>query len=209
MSNIRNSAFRKHTESYDEWFDRNVNAYESELNLLKKLGIHGKSVEIGSGTGKFAYPLGIRLGVEPTEEMYKRAEQLGIDNICGTAENLPLISGFFDWALMVTTICFVNDEQKALKEMHRILVKGGHAAVAFVDKETELGRKYLEKKDKSVFYHEAKFFSTEEVLKLMHKAGFKDIRAMQTLKDTSMQNPEQPSEGYGEGGFVCVYGRKP
>lgn len=208
MVKIKNTAFSRHTENYDEWFDRNVNAYDSELMLLKKLGIKGKSVEIGSGTGKFAYPLGIRMGIEPTEEMYKRGESLGIDTICGIAEELPLISDAFDWALMVTTICFVNDAQRAVDEMFRILNSGGHGAVAFVDKDTELGRKYQEKKDKSLFYVEASFFNTQDIILLMKNAGFRDIKSLQTLTDPSMSHVEQPSEGYGLGGFVCVYGSK-
>ncbi len=209
MSKIRNNAFRRNTEKYDEWFERNLYAYESELLLLQSLNMHGRMIEIGVGTGKFAFPLGIKLGVEPTEQMYKKAVELGIDTICAVAENLPLRSDTFDWVLMVTTICFVNDPQRACDEMFRILNKGGHIAVAFVDKNTDLGAKYLAKKSESVFYQEAEFYSTEDIIRIMKKAGFTDIRTYQTLTDSSLSYAEQPSEGYGKGGFAAVTGMKP
>ena len=209
MNKIRNDAFKRHTEQYEEWFDKNLYAYESELMLLKDLNIRGKSVEIGVGTGKFAFPLGIKLGVEPTEEMYKKAVEIGIDTACGVAEELPLRSDTFDWVLMVTTICFVNDPQKASDEMFRILKKGGHVAVAYVDRDTELGAVYLAKKDRNVFYREAKFYCTQDIINILEESGFKDIKTYQTLTDTSMSSIEQPRTGHGKGGFAAVTAVKP
>jgi len=45
--------------------------------------VPGLSIEIGVGTGKFAEPLGITYGVEPSENMYKIAQKLNINIIKG------------------------------------------------------------------------------------------------------------------------------
>ncbi|PLX69485.1 MAG: SAM-dependent methyltransferase [Denitrovibrio sp.] len=206
---LKNKAFRTNTEKYDAWFDKYCIAYDSELKAMKALGISGKTVEIGIGTGKFAKPLGINLGIEPTKEMYIKAIELGIDVIEGTAESLPLRSYVFDWVVMVTTICFVTDPAQSLKEISRILKKGGRCAIGLVDKDTELGRMYIAKKDKSEFYQEATFYSATEIINLLKNEGFQEIISWQTLTDTTLTTHEEPIEGYGQGGFVVISGKKP
>jgi len=205
---LKNKAFISQTEEYDRWFDKNANAYESELLAFKELKIDGDSIEIGVGTGKFAHPLGIKLGIEPTKEMYERALELGISVIEARAEALPIPSDKFDWAIMITTICFVTDPAKSLSEAHRILKKGGKLAIGLVDKDTKLGKLYLAKKDKSQFYKEATFFSSKDIINLMTEAGFRNIQSLQTLKDVTLSSVETPEEGYGEGGFVAIWGEK-
>lgn len=143
---LNNKAFITNTEKYDAWFDKNSIAYESELKAMQALNIGENSVEIGIGTGKFAKPLGINLGIEPTKEMYNKSVELGINVIAGTAEEIPLKSNLFDWAVMVTTICFVKDPELSAKELMRILKHGGRCAIGLVDKDSELGSIYLAKK---------------------------------------------------------------
>lgn len=206
---LKNKAFINNTEKYDDWFDRNSSAYLSEVKAFQKLNISGRTIEIGVGTGKFAEPLGIKTGVEPTRSMYERAGTLGIDIIEGVAEALPLRTGFFDWTVMVTTICFVNDPQKSMDEMLRILKSGGGCAIGLVDKDTELGGRYLEKKDKSDFYKEAVFYSSDDIIGYMKNSGFKGIGAWQTLTGTDISKVQEPEAGCGKGGFAVIYGFKP
>jgi hypothetical protein len=62
--------FEKHKAKYEEWFEKNVFAYKSELQAVRYLlPKRGTGVEIGIGTGRFAAPLGIRVGVEPSKAM--------------------------------------------------------------------------------------------------------------------------------------------
>jgi len=206
---LRNKAFIQNTDKYDDWFDRNSVAYQCELKAFQKLGIKGRSIEIGVGTGKFAEPLGITMGIEPTSQMYSRAKALGIDIIEAIAEDLPLQNNCFDWVMMVTTICFVTDPEKCMKEIYRIAKQGGKCAIGLVDKDTELGKLYLAKKDKSEFYKEATFYSSDEVITIMKRAGFTNIGAFQTLTGTSANTLQEPVNGYGKGGFVVIYGEKP
>ncbi len=204
--------FERLTEKYEEWFDRYTAVYESELNMLKALTPKfNRALEIGVGSGRFAYPLGIKEGIEPSNRMAEIAKQRGIKIYPGFAENLPFQDGEFDFILIAVTICFVNDPLKTLKEAHRVLEDNGKILIAIVDKDTSIGKEYLSKKEKSEFYKNANFFSTEEVHRLLKEAGFEVIKTYQTLFGNSIKEINEPQdfkEGYGEGGFVGILGRK-
>ena len=135
--------FQKHTIKYDNWFEENKNVYQSEINAIKNLLPQFKTaVEIGIGTGNFALPLGIKFGIEPSERMRKAAKRKGIEVIDGVGENLPLENESFDLALMVTTLCFLDDAKKAFSEVYRILKPGGFFINAFIDKDSNIGKIY-------------------------------------------------------------------
>ncbi|MEA1923585.1 MAG: class I SAM-dependent methyltransferase [Pseudomonadota bacterium] len=200
--------FEKHSDAYDEWFKKNIALYEAELAAIRQfippLGAEG--VEVGVGSGKFAAPLGIKIGVEPSEKMAIKARMQGINVYPGVAEELPFSDGRFDFVLMVTTICFVDDIIKSFREAFRVLNPGGYIIVGFVDKESELGRQYIDKKEKSKFYKDATFFSTQEVLRDLQKAGFEVEKIRQTL--IAGELPETILDDFGKGAFVVIKGVK-
>ncbi|ASJ03782.1 methyltransferase type 11 [Thermococcus profundus] len=199
--------FEKHRDRYENWFERNRYAYLSELEAVKMLlPKEGKGAEIGVGTGRFAAPLGIKLGVEPSKAMAEIARTRGIKVIEGTAENLPFEDESLDYLLMVTTICFVDDPEKALREAHRVLRPGGALIIGFVDRNSPIGRFYEEHKNESTFYKEARFFSTEELLELLKKVGFRGFEIVQTLfhRLDEIKSVEPVKSGYGEGSFVVI-----
>ena len=75
----RISPFERHTEQYDEWFDKNRWVYEAELRAVKAMmPAGGRGLEIGIGTGRFADPLGIKGGVEPSKRMREFARKRGM-----------------------------------------------------------------------------------------------------------------------------------
>ncbi|HOJ51670.1 MAG TPA: methyltransferase domain-containing protein [Syntrophales bacterium] len=196
--------FEKYSDEYDEWFRNNADLYESELETIRQLmppsGAEG--IEVGVGSGKFAAPLGIKIGVEPSKKMAIKARQLGIEVYHGIAEDLPFSDNRFDYVLMVTTICFVDDITRALKEAFRVLKPGGIIILGFVDRESELGRRYMEKREHSKFYKDATFFSTREVLKLLEGTGFKLEQVKQTI--ISGMPPKTILNGFGKGSFVAI-----
>ena len=197
-------AFEKHSDAYDDWFEKNREAYEAELKAVQKFLPAGdvQGMEIGVGSGKFAVPLGIKIGVEPSEQMAVKAKQLGIEVHSGVAEALPFPAEQFDFVLMVTTICFVDDIVQSFREALRVLISGGCILVGFVDMESDLGQKYLQNRHKSKFYKEATFFSTREVLDHLKTAGFGATEVKQTLipRDTE----KTVLDGFGEGAFVVI-----
>ena len=73
------------------------------------------------GSGRFAAPLGIQVGVDPSPAMLALAAAHGIAVVAGTAENLPFPPACFEYALIVTTLCFVDSPARMLAEAHRVL----------------------------------------------------------------------------------------
>ena len=201
-------AFEKHSDAYDDWFEKNREAYEAELKAVQQLLPVGdvQGMEIGVGSGKFAVPLGIKIGVEPSKQMAVKAKQLGIEVHSGVAEELPFPADQFDFVLMVTTICFVDDIVQSFREALRVLIPGGCILVGFVDMESELGQKYLQNRHKSKFYQQATFFSTREVLDHLETAGFGATEVKQTL--ISGDTEKTVLDGFGEGAFVVIKAKK-
>ncbi len=203
--------FERYPDRYDDWFERNRFAYESELLAIKaQLPKGGKGIEIGVGSGRFAAPLGIRVGVEPSSKMREIARRRGIEVVDGVAEDLPFEDSSFDYALMTTTLCFLDDVEAALKETHRITKPGGTIIIGFIDKNKPLGKLYQRRKDDNGFYGAATFYSVEEVAHHLKRAGFRSLRFTQTIfRDLSEITEVEPiKEGHGEGFFVVVRGRK-
>ncbi len=204
----KTAPFETHSDRYDQWFDANRDVYLAELEAVRQLmpSHAANGLEVGVGSGKFAAPLGIQTGVEPAEEMAVRAEKLGIRVYRNVAEALPFADAAFDFVLMVTTICFVDDIRLSFQEAFRVIQPGGCILVGFVDRESELGRRYMERRDESLFYKDATFFSSQEVYDDLTQAGFEDLTARQTL--ITGEPKEKIEAGFGKGAFVVLKGLK-
>ncbi|MEA1890248.1 MAG: SAM-dependent methyltransferase, partial [Pseudomonadota bacterium] len=60
----RTAPFEAHHRRYDDWFVRHAAAYRSELLAVRALlPWHGLGLAIGVGTGRFAAPLGVQVGI--------------------------------------------------------------------------------------------------------------------------------------------------
>jgi len=200
-------AFDKYTEKYEDWFERNKFAFESELKTIKEqLPKSNNGLEIGVGSGRFAAALGIKTGIDPSEKMIEIAKKRGINVIKGVAENLPFYDSQFDFALMTTTICFVEDLETSFKEAYRVLKPNGVLIIGFIDRESPIGKKYQQRKEESVFYRVATFYTPDEVVSKLKKAGFKNFSFTQTIFHdlNEIKEIEPTKEGYGEGSFVVI-----
>ena len=208
----RVKSFEKNVDRYEAWFDRNQAAYQSELEALRALlPKNGKGLEVGVGTGRFAAPLGVHVGVDPSPAMAKVAMERGIEVRFGVGENLPCKDSSFDFILLVTTICFLDDVPAAFREAYRVLTAGGYILVGFINRESTLGKAYEQRKQNNEFYRQATFLSVDEVVLHLQQAGFRDFVFRQTI----FQNPKEMKQldlvrpGYGEGSFVVVRAKKP
>jgi ubiquinone/menaquinone biosynthesis C-methylase UbiE len=189
--------FEKYEEQFEDWYERNKLTYESELKAIKEqLPKSNNGIEIGVGTGRFAAPLGIKVGVEPSSKMRAIAQQRGIKVVGGVAEALPFDDSQFDFALMVTTICFLDDIEIAFKEVYRVLKPNGCLVIGFIDKDSPIGKLYNQHKEDNVFYKIATFYSIKEVISCLKQTIFHEIAE---IKDV-----EPIKDGYGEGSFVVI-----
>ena len=203
--------FEEYSDQYEDWFEKNYWVYQSELQAIKdQLPKQGRGIEIGVGSGRFSGPLGINLGVEPSSKMRELAKARGIEAVDASGEDLPFNNSQFDFVLMVTTICFLDDIEKALSEAFRVLKLNGRLIIGFVDKDSFLGKIYQEHKDKSVFYKFAKFYSVDEVVFYLKNSGFGNFVFNQTIfKDLKeIKNIEPIRSGYSNGSFVVINARK-
>ena len=203
--------FDQYTNEYEDWFVINKYAFQSELNAIKKaLPDKEDVVEIGIGSGIFAEPLGIIEGVEPSKAMRERAVKKGIKVIDAVAEKLPYDDASKNGAVMITTICFVDDVHKSFLEVNRILKEGGFFIIGFVDENSPIGKEYLKHKNKNLFYKDATFFGTEEIYSILNETGFKITNTYQTIFGNIEEiNRVQPvMDGFGQGSFVVIKAQK-
>ena len=208
---VKFEPFENYSKKYDEWFDKNRFIYESELQAVKELlPISKNGIEVGVGSGRFAAPLGIKLGLDPSRKMGKIAEKRGIKVIEGVAESLPFPDSHFDFILMVTTICFLDDVEKAFKEANRVLKPKGYLIIGFIDAESPMGKLYKKHKNESTFYKDATFYSVKKVVSNMRKAYFRGFSFRQTLFQPSdkIKAIESVKKGYGDGSFIVIKGTK-
>ena len=163
------------------------------------------ALEVGVGTGRFAGPLGIGFGIDPSLKMLEVAHSRGINVVRGVAERLPFRDSAFDLVLMVTTICFIDDVEASFREARRVLRSGGRFLVGFIDSESLLGKRLKAMKD-NPFYAEATLYSVKEVVDYLERAGFSVHEFLQTIfgSPEDLSAPEPIKQGFGEGSFVVV-----
>jgi SAM-dependent methyltransferase len=210
-SDLKSTAFDHFAQEYDEWFDVHLHAYRSELEAVRQfIPRRGAGVEIGVGTGRFAAPLSIATGVEPSKSMAAIARSRGIEVKQAKAEALPFADGTFNFVLLVNVICFLDAPLRSLRESYRILKANGRIILGFIDKNTRLGRAYESQKASNKFYKKATFFSGQQVIEFLQKAGFVNIQSRQTIftGPAEMTAPDPIKDDHGQGGFVVLRGLK-
>jgi len=136
--------------------------------------------------------------------MAEISRKRGIQVYEAVAEQLPFNDNTYNFVLLVTTICFVDDLEKSFKEVYRVLKNDGFIIVGFVDKESELGKRYQLKREKSKFYDDAVFYSVKEVIDFLRKTNFENIVIRQTVFHSRNGRIESVEDGYGKGSFVII-----
>jgi SAM-dependent methyltransferase len=184
--------FDAHPERYDRWYDDHRATYLEELKIIGSiLGVRGADgegssepdpgatrhqagcdLEIGVGTGRFAAPLAIRLGLDPSLPMLRIARSRGIEVIQGVAEDLPLKKASLGSILVMTSLCYFDDPRQAFREMYRVLAPGGGLIIGFLGRGGEIAEHYRDTEGKGTFLAHATFYTPVEVASLLAGAGF-------------------------------------
>ena len=194
------------------WFDVHDAIYQAELAALRKFVPQmGMGIEVGVGAGRFAVPLGVQFGLDPSRTMLQVARRQGLRVCQAVGEQMPFHDRQFDLVLLVTVICFVDDVPTLLCELSRVLKPDGHLVIGFINRNSELGRLYERRKEASMFYRDARFYSVEEVARWVQEAGFGSLRFCQTLfGGPSGFSPRdlEVHEGCSDGAFAVLSARK-
>lgn len=120
-------------EAYEAWYDslrgRWIGALEySLLRSLLRPAPESSVLDIGCGTGHFTrlfaqQTTGLVVGVDPNEGWLSYANAHSGNKefyVAGRAEALPFPDQSFDFTVSVTALCFVSDQQHALRELVRV-----------------------------------------------------------------------------------------
>ena len=202
-------------DEYDKWFEgKGRLIFETELLLFKSIGRYNKhpSIEIGSGSGRFARELGVDFAVEPSKKLREISIKRGIIPIAARGENVPFDSEIFKTVFIIVTLCFSSKPELILRESARILNRAGNLVLGLVLKDSIWGKLYEKKKnDGHRFYSVANFYTLEEVKYMLELVGLeiRDIYSTLTMPPDKIDGIQKPIHGYvKDAGFVGIISRK-
>lgn len=206
---MKTNPFDSFTDEYEAWFNENETIFQSELLALRQVvPIEKNGIEIGIGSGIFAEKLAVKFGVDPSENMLEYAKKRNLNVQKAVSENLPFNDKSFDFALFITSMCFVGNPQKAVSEAYRVTNDSGQLIIAFIDKNSTLGKILENSKENDKFYKHAKFYSVDQISSIIENNNYQIIETVQTLIDMNTKTPEKPVAGHGKGAFVVIKARK-
>ena len=216
QNSIERSPFDDLALEYDAWFDRKgrlIFSIEKRAFTDVLLSLPKPWLEVGVGSGRFAEALGIEAGVDPSSKLLQIAKNRGINTFLGRGEQQLFGKESFGTVFLIVTLCFLDSPLDVLKEVNRVLIPSGKVVMGLILRESHWGALYMQKKKEGHhFYRYAKFYSCNEVVRLLVKAGFVTERIVSTLsqKPGEVQHVEEPKEGYfPDAGFtVMVAGKR-
>jgi SAM-dependent methyltransferase len=218
LESARSNPFDDAAMRYDAWFDSGDGrtVFAVEVDCLRKVMSPptGRWLEVGVGTGRFAATLGVAEGIDPSDSMRALAEQRGIRTVGAVGECLPYPDRSFDGLLMTTTLCFLVDSKKAIRECHRVLKKAGRLVLGLIPAGSPWGQLYARKAAQGhPIYSAARFHTPEEVIGLATGSGFELQETWSCLLTPpgfiGSVEQEQPREGtVPEAGFVAMAFKK-
>ena len=209
------SCFDELAKEYDAWFDREgrvIFFIEAQAFRPLLLSLPKPWLEIGVGSGRFAQAIGIETGVDPSIRLVRMARKRGINAFVSQGEQRLFDEESFGTVFLIVTLCFLDSPREVLKEAKRILMPGGKIVLGLVLKESPWGQFYQQKKAEGHrFYKCANFYSCDEIIELLARAGFSNERIISTLfqKPEGVQHIEEPQEGYSpDAGFTIIVAGK-
>jgi len=229
---MKSNSFDKYASKYDSWFFENANLLQSEVNLVAHfLKKSGEVFSIGCGSGLFEsilkkdFNIEIKHGIEPSVGMAEIARKRGMKVEVVTAEEADFGSEKYDTVLFNGTPSYITDLESIVYKAYASLKKGGKVVMIDVPKESSYATMYNLAKALNTWEHPllegvhprnpypiefvrvANWRTTEEKIKLLEKAGFKDFEFAQTLTKHplySYNEIEQPIKGYDCGDYVAI-----
>jgi len=120
---------------YEAWYHTPRGSWigNTEFTLLKNMMCFTSSetlLDVGCGTGYFSRRFaesGLQVtGLDPDQSSIEYARSLdgSAHYINSSAQSLPFADKAFDYCVAVTSLCFINEPEKALQEMWRVSRRG-------------------------------------------------------------------------------------
>ncbi len=181
--------FDEFAGDYDRWFDDHGAVYEAQVHMLRDAVPHtGRGLEVGTGSGRFTVPLGIEYGIDPSRNLLKIAKSRGTEVVLGEGEHLPYRAGSFDYVLMMTVICFLDDAGAVFREINRVLRPRGILVAGFIEKDGETYQRYRHEPIKGRFLRFAVYRTVEEVTRFFREAGFPQVSVIERTRGFCVMN---------------------
>jgi SAM-dependent methyltransferase len=174
---------------YDHWFDEHGEVYEAQVRMLgTAIPENGCGLEVGVGSGRFAVPFGIRFGVDPSGKLVQIAKHHEIEVVVGEGEHLPYRAGSFDYVLMMTVICFLDNPFAVFHEVNRVLRRGGFLIVGFIEAGGKIHQEYIHESVKGRFLRFAKFRTIGDVERYFKDGGFTQVSVIERTHGFCVMN---------------------
>lgn len=221
--------FDKEAKMYDDWYKTKLGNFVDKVETkcvfdLFKVRKGMKVLDVGCGTGNFSIKLAKMgcevIGIDISEEMLKVAEEkakkegLNIKFYNMDVYNMEYEADYFDGIVSVTAFEFLEEPEKAIEEMFRVLKPNGYLLIGTINKDSAWGEMYLSKEfqENSVFKYAN--FKTVEDMKSYKKDHFVDIKECLFIPPTieeehiSMEKERELSKEGKRGGFICALWKK-
>jgi ubiquinone/menaquinone biosynthesis C-methylase UbiE len=143
------SDVEKFVRFYNSDLGKKILTKEAEY-LRNELRGRRNILDVGCGIGYFEEMLsdlniiGLDNSTEALEEARKRSDR---KFVLGDACNLPFLDRSFDGAFTVTTLEFLDDYQKAVDEIARVLESGGKLVAMVLNPESEYFKCHFSRPD--------------------------------------------------------------
>jgi ubiquinone/menaquinone biosynthesis C-methylase UbiE len=184
--------FDEYANDYDHWFNEQEDVYQAQLGMMRAaIPNHGRGLEVGIGSGRFAVPFGIHYGIDPSRELARIAKHRDIEVVLGEGEHLPYRAGSFEYVLMMTVICFLDDVTAVFLEANRVLIPGGILVVGFIEAGGEISLQYQSESTRGRFLRYAQFRTAEEVGKFFKASKFVKISSLKKTGGVCIMNGQR------------------
>lgn len=158
-------------------FSRNLKPFEtlvapnSHTRRLLDVGCHiGVMVELAQAAGWEAW------GVEPSTWASEQARGRGLQVVTGTLADAKLDEGYFDVVTMWDVIEHLTDPAAEVRQVHRVLKRGGIFAIHTIDIESRFAR-MMGKRWPWLMEMHLYYFSPRTLGKMLERQGFTVVRS--------------------------------
>jgi ubiquinone/menaquinone biosynthesis C-methylase UbiE len=181
-----------------QWNHIRSDYFEERLKLEIIDGLYIKDkicADLGCGTGFVSLPLAreakavfsLDISKNMLKEIVKETDKAEIGNVfplVANMEKLPLFNNTIDFTFSNMSLHHVASPQKAIKEMYRVLAKGGIATISDVEEHNGAWAK-------EEMYDVWLGFSHEQIKQWLFSAGFKEVE----IKSTGLKCKGYSSKG--------------